>query len=141
MMTSNLHARLFERLSDLIPGLHHAAEGSAFYAPPRIHGDLASLCCVVARQDNVVQLELAHDELVGTDEVPAPCLTLRVDLAGRLASVVSMQDASRPGVGYTDVGTSPSQRLATNLYVANWLAMMIHLGGAFQPVSLPVTAS
>ena len=139
-MSTTLQARLFERLADLIPDLTAVREGSTFYAPPRLEGDIASYCTVAARRGAVVELELAHDIMKGDEGVPAPCLTLRVDVSARTAEVLAVQDDWKYEVVYSDSGAPNPKRSAMNLYAVNWLAMMINLGGAFRAVDLPVAA-
>ena len=101
-MHTTLQARLFERLADLIPGLEGASEGCTFFAPPRSTGDIASYCGVSAREGHVLELELAHDELVGAEAVPAPCLTFRVDVDAKLADVLVVHDEQRYEVVVAD---------------------------------------
>lgn len=139
-MPTTLQARLFERLADLIPNLTEVREGSTFYAPPRLEGDIASYCTVARKRGDVVELELAHDVMKGSEGIPAPCLSLRVDMASRTAEVLAVQDDWRYEVVYSDSGVPNPKRSALNLYAVNWLAMMINLGGVFRAVDLPVAA-
>jgi len=139
-MHPSVAARLFERLVDLIPDLPAVGEGDTFYAPARVEGDLASYCTVARRIDDVVDLELAHDVIVRDKDVPAPCLSLRVDLTACQAEVLAVQDEWRYEVVYSDTGATNPKRRSLNLYAVNWLSMMLHLGGAFRAVDVPVAA-
>ena len=138
-MQTTIAARLFDRLADLIPSFATSGEGAVYYAPPRLEGDIASYCTVSKACGNgVFVLELSHDIVVkGVDE-PAPWMEIRVDLNSRQAELLTVQDEWRYEVVYSESGAPNPKRTQLNLYAVNWLSMMLHHGGAFRPVDVPV---
>lgn len=141
-MTSTIFSRLYERLDDLIPNLTGATEGSIFHASPRIEGDMSMYCTVAKVAMPVIELELAHDEIVDGKEAtwkPAPWMVFRVDTLNRTAELLAVQDEWRYEVIYSETDRLNPRRVPMNVLAVNWLAIMINLQSVFRPIAAPVT--
>lgn len=139
MKSPTIYARLFERLDDLIPNLATVREGDTFYAPPKIDGDMAMFCSVSKADSPVIELELAHDEVVNGEEQPAPWMVFRVDMQNKTAELLAVQDEWRYEVVYSETDRPNPRRSPMNLFAVNWLTIMLNLHSVFQPVATPVS--
>jgi uncharacterized protein YqiB (DUF1249 family) len=133
-MQSTVYHRLFARLSDLVPNLANPTEGAAFYAPPRLKGDIASHCAVSKVAGNVFEVEIAHDETIGEKIEPAPWMVFRVNAEEQTAELLVMQDQWAYEVVVSDSNKPNLRRSQMNVFAVNYLTTMINLGGAFCPV-------
>lgn len=138
-MKSTIYSRLYQRLDDLIPNLTGLTEGGTFYASPRIEGDLSMYCTVAKVALPVIELELAHDEVVNGEEQPAPWMVFRVDTLNKTAELLAVQDEWRYEVIYSDADRPNPRRAPMNLFAVNWLTIMLNLHSVFQPIATPVT--
>ena len=138
-MTSTIYSRLYQRLDDLIPNLACATEGGTFYAPPRIKGDMAMYCTVAKVAMPVIELELAHDQVVNGEEQPAPWMVFRVDTLNETAELLAVQDQWRYEVVYSDCDLPNPRRAPMNIFAVNWLTIMLNLHSVFQPIEAPIT--
>lgn len=134
-MTPCIHARLYDRVSDLFPGLSSLPLGSAYFAAPRSPDDLAIYCTVTDSQDGVLHLELVHDYVNDAWELSAPWIVLSVDTNVKKASVLSVYDsfmfqASRDG-------SRPTYVVSATLFAINWLSILGHLHSSLTPVTVP----
>ncbi|MBO0501758.1 MULTISPECIES: hypothetical protein [Betaproteobacteria] len=136
-MNPNLFHRLYQRLSDLVPDLANVTLGSTFFAPPRIAGDMSIYCSVSSVQDGVIELEMAHDQVVKGEEQPAPWMVFRVDVANQQAELLAVQDEWRYEVVYSEDNRANPRRIPMNLFAVNWLTIMLNLHSVFQPVAAP----
>lgn len=127
--------RLFSCLDGLIPNLSTLSEGDSLYAPPRIAGDMAVHLAVSAVALPVIELEIAHDEVKGNEERPAPWIVIRVDVTAKTAEILAIQDQWRYEVAFSQEDKPNPQRTSMNLYAVNWLTLMEHLGTVFHPTA------
>lgn len=139
-MRNTVYARLFDRLADLIPSLGAARAGAVFCAAPRIEGDMAVFCHIAEVDGDMRLVELADDHKRGGTVMPAPWLKLRVDMAGRLAEVLEMEDVHGYEVVYTGGKTVNPRRAQINLFALNWLQVMVNFQVAFRPADVLVAA-
>lgn len=135
-MSNTVYARLYDRLSDLIPGLATAPEGGTFYAPPHLSGDMAIFCQVSAIEGRIRTIELADDHVIDGQPMPAPWITLRVDTVGQVAEVIALQDSFRYEVVYAGGNVVNPRKAQINLFAVNWLQVMLNLQVAFQAAEL-----
>lgn len=135
-----IYARLYERLADLIPNLDSVTEGSTFYAAPRVEDDMSIYCAVSKVAKTVIELELAHDQVVNGEEQPAPWMVFRVDMVNKTAELLAVQDEWRYEVVYSDTDRPNPRRVPMNLFAVNWLTIMLHLHSVFQPVASPAVS-
>lgn len=136
-MNPNLFHRLYQRLSDLVPNLDNVTQGCTFFAPPRGAGDMSIYCSVSSVQGGVIELEMAHDQVVEGEEQPAPWMVFRVDVANQQAELLAVQDEWRYEVVYSEDNRTNPRRIPMNLFAVNWLTMMLNLHSVFQPVAAP----
>lgn len=139
-MRATVYARLFERLTDLIPNMKNAQVGAVFYAPPRIAGDMAVYCHVAAVEGDMRLIELVDDNLKKGAVMQAPWLKLRVDVASNLAEVLEVEDAYGYQVVYTGDYTVNPRRAQINMFAMNWLQAMVNFELFFQPADVSVAA-
>ena len=139
-MPSTVFARLYERLNDLFPNLPNFVEGSAFCASPRIKDDWAIYCDVSKVHHPVIELELAHDQVVNGNDQPAPWMVFRVNTELKTAELLVLQDEWRYEVINSDVNRPNSRRAPMNLYAVNWLTTLLGLQSVFQPVVTSIHA-
>jgi len=135
-MQNTLYARLYERLSDLIPSLALLAEGATFYAPSRVPGDMAMYCSVSKVYGAIIEIELAHDQVVNGEDQPAPWMVFRVDTVSQTAELLAVQDEWRYEVVYSDTDRPNPRRVPMNLFAVNWLTIMSSLYVVFQPIEV-----
>ena len=133
----NLFDRLYQRLADLVPNLDNVTVGSTFFAPPRIAGDMSIYCSVSGAQDGVIELEMAHDQVVDGVEQPAPWMVFRVDTVNKQAELLAVQDSWRYEVVYSEDNRANPRRIPMNLFAVNWLTIMLNLHSVFQPIAAP----
>ena len=86
--------RLYSHLILLIPQLESLVEGAAFYAPPRVPGDIALHCVISKVNGFIFEVEIAQDELKGGRVCPAPWLALRANAEQKTAELLVLQDQS-----------------------------------------------
>ena len=137
MLTVN--QRLYANLIHLVPQLESPVDGAAFYAPPRIEGDIALHCAVSKVEGDTYEVEIAHDELKGGQIRPAPWLTLRANRQRKSAELLVLQDQWSYEVVTSDRNIPNPRRSVMTVAAINHLAVMINLGGAFRAVDAPVT--
>lgn len=126
--------RLYSNLILLIPQLESPMEGAAFYAHPRVAGDIALHCLVSKVNGLTFEVEIAQDELVGGQVCPAPWLALRADAERKTAELLVLQDQWRYEVVMSDRSVPNPRRSLMTITAINHLAHMLDLGGAFRPV-------
>lgn len=134
-----VYQRLYRNLITLIPQLETPVEGAAYYAPPRIAGDIALHCAVSKVEGGTFEVEIAHDELKGDQIRPAPWLALRANPECKSAELLVLQDQWSYEVVTSDRNILNPRRSVMTTAALNHLAMMIHLGGAFRAVDALVT--
>lgn len=136
-MRTTVYARLFDRLVDLIPSLRSVPAGAVLCAPPRIPGDMAVYCHVAAVEGDMRLIELADDNVKRGEAMPVPWLKLRVDLANRMAEVLEMEDAFGYQVVYVGDRAVNPRRSQINLYITNWLQVMVNFELCFESADAP----
>lgn len=134
-----VYQRLYRNLITLIPQLETPVEGAAYYAPPRIAGDIALHCAVSKVEGETFEVEIAHDELKGDQIRPAPWLALRANPAHKSAELLVLQDQWSYEVVTSDRNVTNPRRSVMTVTALNHLAMMINLGGAFRAVDALAT--
>ncbi len=138
-MRATVYARLFDRLTDLIPNVQTARAGTVFCALSRIPDDMAVYCHVSAVEGSMRLIELADDNGGRRGHpMPAPWLKLRVDVASGLAEVLEMEDSTGYQVIYIGGGAVSPHRPQINLFALNWLQVMVNFELRFQPVDVAV---
>lgn len=137
-MRVSICARLFERLNDLIPNLCTVAKGAAFCTTSRIEGDMVLYCNVSKTEAPIIELQIAHDERVNEGGRPTPWLCFRVDTANRTAESLIVEDGIEHEVADFEAARMNPRRHVINLFVVNWLTIMLNLNAVFQTVGLPV---
>lgn len=139
-MQTTVFGRLYEKVADLLPSIATAPVGTTFYATPQRKNDLAVCCHVVAVEGDMRVIELAQDSICGTDPVPSPAMTLRVDTAQHLAELMVVQDKERFEVVYAGGHTFNPRRTQLNLYSLNWMRALRNMGAVFHAVEPAVIA-
>lgn len=134
-MQPTIFHRLYDRLNDLIPNLDAVNAGSTFFAPPRVAGDMSIYCAVARIDKGVIELEMAHDQVVNGEDQPAPWMVFRVDTVNKQAELLAVQDDWRYEVVYSEANRANPRRLPMNLFAVNWLTIMQNLYSVFQPVA------
>ncbi len=134
-MRTSVYARLYERLTDLIPELQSASTGLVLCATPRIPGDITVYCNIAAAEGQMRLIELADDTQNKVGVMPAPGLKLRVDLANKLAEVLEMEDVFGHQVIYSGGDVNP-RRPQINMLALNWLQVMVNFELSFQPTNV-----
>lgn len=138
-MTPCIHARLYDRVSDLFPALSELPVGSAYFAAPRAPDDLAIYCTVTNSHDGVLQLELVHDYVNDAWELSAPWIVLSVDTNVKTASVVSVYDSLN--FQASKDGSRPTYVASATLFAINWLSILGHLHTSLTPVTAPCSVA
>jgi hypothetical protein len=136
-MQPTIYARLYRSLSELFPNLPRLTEGSSFCTAPRIPDDWAIYCSVSKVTLPIIELELAHDQVVDGQDQPAPWMVFRIDTQSETAELLVMQDQWRYEVVYCDANRPNPRRTPMNFYAANWLTTLLGLHSVFQPVVTP----
>jgi uncharacterized protein YqiB (DUF1249 family) len=85
----------------------------------------------------VIELEMAHDQVVKGEEQPAPWMVFRVDVVKQQAELLAVQDEWRYEVVYSEDNRANPRRIPMNLFAVNWLTIMLNLHSVFQPVVAP----
>lgn len=128
--------RLFECLDTLIPDLPTLTEGQSFYAPPRLSGDMAVHLDVSKVALPLIQLEIAHDEVRGGEDHPAPWLVVRANVDMKTAEILAIHDQWSYEIDFAQKDNRNTlRRNSANLMAVNWLALMGHLGTVFHSTS------
>ena len=133
-MQSTVYHRLFARLADRVHNLTNRTEGTAFYAPPRMKGEIASHCAVSKVADKVFEVEIAHDETVGEKIEQDPWIVSRVNAEEQTAELPVMQSRWAYEVVVSDSNKLNLRRSQMNVFAFIYLTTMINLGGVFCPV-------
>lgn len=139
-MRGNVFERMYAAVTSLVPAVERPVEGASFYAPPKVAGDCASYCTVSNVHEQGCDIEIAVDSVLDGRIVPAPWMAVRVNLVGRTAELLAIED----GAGYEQICTkerTPSaRRTQLNAAAVNNLASMLMLGGEFQALERSVAA-
>ena len=136
----SVFARLFQRLSDLIPHIDSVKVGDAFYAPPRVVGDMAVYCTVSAADDGHLTLEMSHDHLVDNDLQAAPWMAFDVDLENKTAELLALLDA-RSYIQSAEDGRVKHRRAQVNIFALNGLTVMLKIHSVFRAAPSPALLS
>lgn len=137
-MSSNVYARLYAQLTDLVPALLAAKEGDSFYAPPRLKGDIASYCLVSHVAPAGCNIQISHDTQAEGQVVAAPSLLFRANHASKTAELLEVEDHWSYEAAYTDGGGENPRRSQMNVYGSNNLAAMIMLDVVFRTTDAAV---
>lgn len=134
MTTPTIYARIYERLTDLIPNLAAVKEGDTFFAASRNPDDMAVYCSVSKVDGEIIELEIANDLVVDGEDQPAPWMVFRVDMLAQAAELLVVQDEWRYEVIYSESNLTNPRRAPMNMYAVNWLTIILHIQSGFQPV-------
>jgi uncharacterized protein YqiB (DUF1249 family) len=139
-MRHTVYARLFERLADLIPGLQSARAGTVYFAPPSTLRDMAVYCHIAAVEGDMRLIELADDSEKKGAAMPAPWLSLRMDMSTKLAEVLEVEDSFGYQVIYAAGSEVNPRRAQINMHAMNWLQVLVNYELCFQPADVSVAA-
>lgn len=131
-MSPYLYSRLFTAIANLFPELISSPHGAVFYAPSRSGDDFSIFAQVSEKRDSVMVLDIADDREHG--KASSPAVSIRVDLAMKVAEVITYQDRFRFEILYDDDYVNP-RRSAVNQYVVNWLNVLATLDMRFSLAS------
>jgi hypothetical protein len=134
-MKTDVYSRMFARLDDLVPGLSSISDDLTYFAAPRSPGETALFCSVSLCQADILELELAHDEVVGGIEHPSPWMKFRVNRARRTASLVAYQAGSHYEIVGDETIYPTCRHLPLNLFAVNWLGILVNLQFAFRAIA------
>jgi hypothetical protein len=125
---------MFSRIEDLIPGLSNiSAPGAAFYAPPKTSTDLALFCSVSFCEGDTLELEVAKDEINGSEQ-RTQWMKFRLDRKARTACVIACQTQSGlESIQYETI-CPQFRRLPLNCFAVNWLGILLNLQFVFRAV-------
>lgn len=135
-----VYHRLFERLADLIPAIDTLATDAVFCATPRRQGDCATYCHALHVDGDMCLIEVADDHLNGTVLESSMRVEMRVDLQNKIAEVLSVETPYGYELIYTGTPIVNPHRAQINLYIVNWLQVMLNFDLVFEPVNQMVAA-
>ena len=131
---STVYARMYRHLEDLLPGLASHSEGASFYALPRIKGDWSLYCSVTKKTTVVMEIEIAHDQLIQGFESAAPWMTFTVDHLNQTAELLTFQDEHSYEV-MRPAAASSAKRSNLNMFAVNWLHVLANMAFVFKPIT------
>lgn len=131
---NTVYARMYRHLEDLLPGLASHPEGASFYALPRIKGDWSLYCSVIRKTTDVMEVEIAHDQLIHGLASAAPWMIFGIDHLNRTAELLTFHDersyeVMRPAAAPT------AKRSNLNIFAVNWLHVLADMAFIFKPVT------
>lgn len=132
MKATTAQERLYERLNELMPGLVDGVPGQTWVCAPTPSCELAIYCEVCSSGDAEVQIELAHGATIRDGMVTAgPMYIIRLDPAGKTATVLAYQDDWRFETAISDSGALNPKSLELDQSAASWMQAVSTTGASF----------
>jgi hypothetical protein len=125
-----INSRIYKCLDELIPDLPHVKLGQSFFATPRIKDDMAFFCSITKNDSEIIELELAHDQVVNGEARPARWMSLTLNTDTKTAELLDLHE---DGFIYSQKNINSSRKTSINIFVVNWLNIILHIQSSFQP--------